>query len=74
MQVLSARAKELLRSFDIDGDGGFGLNEFVLFLVLLSMPLRDMQAWLSSFLVFCPFFLLCAIDAACAIATCCCLL
>ena len=43
LQAVSERSRAFLRSFDIDGDDGFSLDEFVLFLVLLSMPLKDMQ-------------------------------
>lgn len=34
---------DFLNDFDIDGDGTFSYDEFLLFLVLLSMPLKDMQ-------------------------------
>ena len=39
---MTADAKKMLKNFDIDGDGTFSLDEFMLFLVLLSMPLKDM--------------------------------
>lgn len=41
-QTLSPEIKEFLNDFDIDGDGRFSFDEFLLFLVLLSVPLRDM--------------------------------
>ena len=41
---MSEESKRFLRNFDIDGDGTFSLDEFVLFLVLLSMPLKDMAS------------------------------
>jgi calcium uptake protein 1, mitochondrial len=41
---MSKRSRDFLRNFDIDGDETFSLEEFVLFLVLLSMPLKDMQS------------------------------
>lgn len=43
MQALSKQAIAFLDDFDIDGDGRFSFDEFILFLVLLSMPLKDMQ-------------------------------
>ena len=43
LQALSEEAMDFLNDFDIDGDGTFSYDEFVLFLVLLSMPLKDMQ-------------------------------
>lgn len=42
-QVMSEKSKAFLKNFDIDGDGTFSLEEFILLLVLLSMPLKDMQ-------------------------------
>ena len=41
---MSKRSKQFLRNFDIDGDGTFSCAEFIVFLVLLSMPLKDMQS------------------------------
>lgn len=43
-QAMSERSKQFLRNFDIDGDGTFSCEEFILFLVMLSMPLKDMQS------------------------------
>jgi Ca2+-binding EF-hand superfamily protein len=43
VQSLSREANKFLQDFDIDGDGTFSYDEFLLFLVLLSMPLKDMQ-------------------------------
>eukprot|EP00892_Ulva_mutabilis_P006095 jgi/Ulvmu1/3858/UM018_0077.1 len=42
--ALSKAAIDFMNDFDIDGDGNFSFDEFILFLVLLSMPLKDMQA------------------------------
>lgn len=49
MQKLSKEALDFLNDFDIDGDGTFSYDEFLLFLVLLSMPLKDMQACPTSY-------------------------
>jgi hypothetical protein len=46
VQRLNKEAVAFLNDFDIDGDGTFSFDEFLLFLVLLSMPLKDMQACL----------------------------
>lgn len=56
MQRLSKAAVDFLNDFDIDGDGMFSYDEFLLFLVLLSMPLKDMQAR-SLIIVMCYFLL-----------------
>jgi Ca2+-binding EF-hand superfamily protein len=44
MQTMSAKSKRFLKNFDIDGDGTFSCEELILFLVMLSMPLKDMRS------------------------------
>ena len=48
MQALTKEAIDFMNDFDIDGDGNFSYDEFILFLVLLSMPLKDMQVRFST--------------------------
>ena len=41
---MTSETRKFLKNFDIAGDEVFNLDEFVLFLVFLSMPLKDMQS------------------------------
>jgi hypothetical protein len=41
---MTDKSKRFLKNFDIDGDGTFSFEEFILLLVMLSMPLKDMRS------------------------------